>query len=268
MQKQPPVISLLTDFGRYDSYVGTMKGVILGINPFTQIIDLCEDISPQDIFGAAYALHSAYKYFPEGTVHLCVVDPGVGSDRKIICLKTEKYVFLAPDNGVLSFIITQDKPEIIIEVTNKEYFLPKVSNTFHGRDIFAPVAAHIVNGIELEKLGNKIDKIKKIDLPRPVLSPDGILTAEVIHIDIFGNLITNVDHVIFKRIKELRPDDKLPIVIAGKRILKINNSYADVNDENLLAIFGSSGFLEIAVNKGNAKKTLNAEKGDKVVIGS
>lgn len=268
MQKSPPVISILTDFGLRDNYVGIMKGVILGINPTVQIVDLCHNISPQDVFEAAYTLHSAYKYFPKGTIHLSVVDPGVGSDRKIICLKTEDYTFLAPDNGILSLIIANDKPKIIIEVTNREFFLPDISNTFHGRDIFAPIAAHISNGIKLENLGNKIEKIETINLPSTVLSPNGVLTANVMHIDSFGNLITNINHHIFNKIKLNAPNSNISVKIAGKKINKISESYADVGNKDLLSIFGSSGFLEISVNRGNAQKTLNVNKGDEVIVGN
>lgn len=268
MQKQSPVISLLTDFGQSDGYVGTMKGVILGISPSTRIVDLCENLRPQDIFGAAFVLLSSYKYFPKGTVHLTVVDPGVGSDRKIICLKTKNHIFLAPDNGVLSFITAQEKPEIIVEVTNKKLFLPDVSHTFHGRDIFAPVAAHIVNGVKIEDLGNKIEKINKIDFPWPILSPDKILTAEAIHMDSFGNIITNIDHITFNKIEKILPKGKTSITIADKKIENISKSYADNKEGELLAIFGSSGFLEIAINSGNAQKTLNFKIGDKIVMGA
>lgn len=288
MSKVPPVITILTDFGIKDGYVGTMKGVILRITPHAQIVDLSEDVAPQDIFEGAFIIFSAYKYFPKGTVHLVVVDPGVGSSRRVICVKTKEYMFVAPDNGILSLVVANEPPEFIIEVTNKRYFLQEISDTFHGRDIFAPIAGHLLHGIKPEDLGNKIATIKKIDMPRPVLSPAGVLTAEIIYIDHFGNLITNIDYDTFENFKisaSTRPwyrnstkdyrfdynkgdltNRKLSIIIGEKGITKISKSYSEVAEGGLLAIFGSSGFLEIAANKDNAKRLLKREKGDKVVI--
>ena len=141
--RQPRVITLLTDFGNQDAYVGIMKGVIAGINPFANIVDICHSISPQDIFSGAYLLYTSYKYFPRKTIHVVVVDPGVGSRRNIICVETKNYFFLAPDNGILSFIVQEERLKSIIRVTNSKYFLPSLSSTFHGRDVFAPVAAHL-----------------------------------------------------------------------------------------------------------------------------
>ena len=279
MPQSPPIVTLLTDFGLQDEYVGVMKGVILktlGMGSSTQIIDLCHSIEPQDILGAAYVLFSAYKYFPSGTVNVVVVDPGVGSDRKVICLKTKQYIFLAPDNGVLSFVVAHDTPEIIIEVTNRKYFLPEISNTFHGRDIFAPVAAHLVNGVKPDELGEEIFKIREIDIPVPVLSSNNVLTAEVIYTDHFGNIITNVDGCALEKIKSAiknkddgdvnLTNDGLSIVIANRTIKGISKSYSGVKAGELVALFGSTGYLEIAVNKGNAKKLLNVNRGDKVAI--
>lgn len=276
MRRPFPLITLVTDFGLQDEYVGVMKGVILRINPSVQIVDLSHSVEAQDIFGAAYILFSAYKYFPPGTVHVVVVDPGVGSNRRIVCLEGEEHLFLAPDNGVLNFLVEKAKPKRIIEVTNRRYFLPEVSNTFHGRDIFAPVAAHIVSGIKPEELGGEISEIEKFEIPRPVLVSKGTLNSEVIYIDHFGNIITNVDINALKEVisylKDIETsqiclaDEKLSIVVSGREIKKINKSYSDVEDGELIAIFGSSGYLEIAVNKNSAKRLLNVKKGDKIVI--
>ncbi|MGR3317354.1 MAG: SAM hydrolase/SAM-dependent halogenase family protein [Candidatus Anammoxibacter sp.] len=282
MPKPPSIVTLLTDFGLQDEYVGVMKGVILrtlrihGIDSSAQVIDLCHSIEPQDILGAAYVLFSAYKYFPSGTINVVVVDPGVGSDRKIICLKTKEYIFLAPDNGVLSFVVAHDAPELIIEVTNRKYFLPEISNTFHGRDIFAPVAAHLVNGVRPDELGDEISKIREINIPVPVLSSNDVLTAEVIYTDHFGNIITNIDGRSLEKIKSTRKNKgdneinltkgELSIVIANRTIEGISKSYSKVEAGELAALFGSSGYLEIAVNKGNAKELLNVNRGDKIVI--
>ncbi len=294
-----PVITLLTDFGTKDSYVGIMKGIISGINPDANIIDLCHEIGRQDIFEGAYVLYSSYKFFPAGTIHVAVVDPGVGTKRKIICAKIRDCLFLAPDNGILSLVLTDEKPRLIIEVTNKKYFLPEISNTFHGRDIFAPVAAYLSKGIEPLKLGKKLKRIKKIDLPAPTffekevdartnkfvhatLTKRGVLKGEVIYIDTFGNLITNIKWDIFSKHLGLTTPLSPPsqggdkgevkkiedvIVMAGrKKISGVSRSYADVPVGEPLAIFGSSGYFEISVNHGNARDVLGLKKGDRVAV--
>ena len=201
MPKKQSTITLITDFGLQDGYVGVMKGVISNINPSASVIDISNTIAAQDIFQAACVLNNSYSYFPKGTIHVVVVDPGVGSDRKILCLKTEDYVFLAPDNGVLSFVIEKDESPSIREVTNGKLFLPRLSNTFHGRDIFAPVAAHISKGVSHKEFGERVDKTNEITLPKPILSPEGKLTAEIIYVDSFGNLITNVNKEAVDRMK-------------------------------------------------------------------
>ena len=165
---RPRVITLLTDFGNQDAYVGIMKGVIAGINPFANIIDICHNIPPQDIFKAAYLLYTSYKYFPRKTIHVAVVDPGVGSRRDIVCVETKDYFFLVPDNGLLSFILQQERPKSIFRVTNSKYLLPSPSSTFHGRDVFAPVAAHLSLGVKPRQLGIKINQLEQLDIPKPV----------------------------------------------------------------------------------------------------
>ncbi|MCP5005635.1 MAG: SAM-dependent chlorinase/fluorinase [Planctomycetes bacterium] len=266
MSKLQPTITLITDFGLQDGYAGVMKGVITGINPSANIIDISNTIEAQNIFQAAYVLSSSYKYFPKGTIHTVVVDPGVGSERNIICLKTDDYLFLAPDNGALSFIVSSEKPSSFIRVTNKEFFLPKLSNTFHGRDIFAPVAAYLSKGINHQKLGENLDKIRKIDLPKPIRSRNGTLTGEIIHVDHFGNLISNISSEIINQMR-IKPRE-LSIIIGGKRINKLSTSYTDVKEKDALAIIGSTGFLEISVNRGSATNTLKLNKGDNLVLGT
>lgn len=264
MSKLQPTITLITDFGLQDGYAGVMKGIITGINPSANIIDISNMIEAQNIFQAAYVLNSSYKYFPKGTIHIVVVDPGVGSERKIVCLKTDKYLFLAPDNGVLSFITTNNSFSVT-SVTNKEFFFTEPSNTFHGRDIFAPVAAYLSKGINHQKLGEKIDTIRKIDLPKPIRSPGGSLTGEVIYVDHFGNLITNITSKIINRMQD--KFQKLSIIAGEKRINKISTSYTDVKEKDVLAIIGSTGFLEISVNQASAKNILQLQRGDKLVLG-
>ncbi|MEK6559083.1 MAG: SAM-dependent chlorinase/fluorinase, partial [Planctomycetota bacterium] len=189
---QSCVMTLLTDFGNQDAYVGVMKGVITGINPLANIIDICHNIPPQDVFNAAYLLYTSYKYFPRGTIHVAVVDPGVGTERNIVCVKTKDYFFLVPDNGLLSFIVQEEKPKVIVRLTNDRYFLPSPSNTFHGRDIFAPAAAYLSLGVKLRQLGIKINQLKQLDIPKPDYKKTGQLEGQIIYIDRFGNLITNI----------------------------------------------------------------------------
>lgn len=266
MPKRKSTITLITDFGLQDGYVGVMKGVMVDINPSVNIIDISNSISAQDIFQAACVLNHSYKFFPKGTIHVVVVDPGVGSERKILCLKTEGYLFLAPDNGVLSFVIANEESTSIREVTNDKLFLPILSNTFHGRDIFAPVAAHLSKGVNYKELGERVDKINEIILPKPILSPNGKLTAEIIYVDSFGNLVTNVNKEVIDRMKI--GTERVSIAMGRRRINGICSSYTDVGDNEALAIFGSSGYLEISVNRGSAGDVLKLKKGDKLVLGN
>ena len=259
------LITLLTDFGGKDPYVGVMKGVVYGINPGARIVDLCHEVPPQDIREAAFILNSSYKYFPQGTIHVVVVDPGVGSGRKIICLKTSDFLFLAPDNGVLTFIKRKERIEKIVEVSNRQYFLEEVSQTFQGRDIFAPVAAHLSRGMELTELGSRISSLKELKISRARFSDQG-LEGEVIYIDRFGNLITSITRVDLKKLEERLPYKRVRIAIGGREIHKINKSYAESKQGDLLAILGSSNHLEISLNQGNAQRTLGLDRGEKVLI--
>lgn len=192
VKHQPCVITLMTDFGDQDAYVGIMKGVITEVNPRANIIDICHSIPPQDIFKGAYLLYTSYKYFPKGTIHVAVVDPGVGSKRNIVCVETRNYLFLTPDNGILGFIIQEERPKRIIRVTNNNYFLPAPSNTFHGRDVFAPVAAHLSLGIKPKQLGNATKQLEHLSIPQPVRKNTRQLEGQIISIDHFGNLVTNI----------------------------------------------------------------------------
>ncbi|HHT9120679.1 MAG TPA: SAM hydrolase/SAM-dependent halogenase family protein [Candidatus Hypogeohydataceae bacterium YC41] len=256
------VIALLTDFGLEDPYVGQMKAVIVGINPQVQVIDISHYIPPQDIQEGAFVLYSAYRYFPEGTVFVAVVDPGVGTRRRIICVRTNQHTFLAPDNGLLSFITAREKVHLAVEVTNSRYFLPQVSSTFHGRDIFAPVAAHLSKGLNPTKLGGQIDDLHTFPTPGQIIKEKGLLEAEIIHIDRFGNLITTVEHtwaeVLYSRL--------ISISIKDREITRISRIYQEGQAGELLALFGSSGHLEISVNMGNAREVLGCTRGDKVIV--
>jgi len=263
-----PLITLLTDFGLADEYVGLMKGVILSINPLAKIIDLTHQIDPQDIVQAAYTIKSSYKYFPKGTIHVLVVDPGVGSSRSVIALEKDGHIFLAPDNGLLALLINSKKDNFIISVDNSKYFLKNISRTFHGRDIFAPVAAHMTNGVKLHEIGSPIDgeKLTQIKMPVPHTLSGGGIKGSVIFIDRFGNLITNIDADLIEKNINQKKNSDIKIILGNKIIHGLSNNYKSVNIQSSLAIIGSKGYLEISVNYGNAKQYFKAQKGDKVII--
>ena len=282
-----PVITLLTDFGYQDAYIGIMKGVIASINPSATVIDICHDVQPQDVFGGAYLLSTAYQYFPKGTIHVAVVDPGVGSKRDIVCVEFRDCVFIVPDNGLLSFVIQQESPRRIVRATNTRYFLPSSSNTFHGRDVFAPLAAYMSLGVKLQRLGDKIDRLERLNISAPVMGKSGQLAGEVMHIDRFGNLITNItrDHLQFlygptknnpeiqnSKLEIRNPkletrNSKLETVIGKEKIIGLCASYMDVGKGRPLAIIGSTGYLEISVNQGSAQKYFKARRESKVMVG-
>ena len=299
--RRPRIITLLTDFGNQDAYVGIMKGVITGINPSANIIDICHSIPPQDIFNGAYLLSTSYKYFPKGTIHVAIVDPGVGSQRDIVCVEIRDHTFLVPNNGILSFVVQEERPKGIIRVTNNSYFLASPSNTFHGRDIIAPVAAYLSLGIKPQQLGNKSHHLEIFKIPQPVHKNMGQLEGQIISIDRFGNLITNITrahitkHIgnqtqnmdVRSRIRkpEIRgqtPDKSKKIlknklllesnifetIIGKKRIMGLSKTYEDVHEGKPLVLFGSAGFLEVSVNQGNAQKYFKTYKGNKVIIRS
>jgi S-adenosylmethionine hydrolase len=255
-----PIITLTTDFGQADGYVGTMKGVILGICPEAVLVDISHEIRPQAVRQAAYVLSTAAPYFPPGTVHLVVVDPGVGSERRPIAVQTERAVYVAPDNGVLSLALAQEPARIAVDLAESRSRLPKASATFHGRDIFAPAAAHLACGRDLGEMGTSIPRLAMIVLPdlQPRLQADGSWQGEILHVDRFGNLITNFQ----------APNPKLGIlVLLGEaRISGLSRTFADVAPGDLVAYTGSSGYLEIAVREGNAAARLGMGVGDPVQV--
>jgi len=254
------LITLTTDFGLEDGYVGTMKGVILGINPQAVIVDLSHEIAPQDVREAAYVLYTAYRYFPPRTVHLVVVDPGVGSERRAIALRTRQAVFVAPDNGVLSYVVAQEEILGIVHLTNPRYWLAEVSTTFHGRDIFAPVAGHLSRGVPFSELGQPIHDIVTFPPSQPEARPDGTLVGHILHVDRFGNCITDV------RAERLPAEGPLTVEVAGRRIAGLSPTYAAGEEGALMALIGSVGHLEIAVRGGSAAQTLGAKAGDEVIV--
>lgn len=254
------LITLTTDFGLADSYVGAMKGVILGIDPTAAIVDISHDITPQNVREAAYVIYTAYPYFPPDTVHVVVVDPGVGSRRRAIALRAAQACFVAPDNGVLSYVLARERMKEAVSLTNSRYHRPTVSHTFHGRDIFAPVAAHLARGVPLTKLGEPLSEIVAFPLPRPQVRPDGDVIGHVLHIDRFGNLILDV------REEDGVLGEGLVLEFADHRVQSLGRTFADVSAGELVAYIGSSGYLEIAVREGNAARLLDMKVGDKVLL--
>jgi S-adenosylmethionine hydrolase len=249
----------MTDFGFKDNFTGVMKGVIFNINSSARIVDICHEIAPQDIMGAAIALKTSYKYFPKGTVHVVVIDPGVGSGRLPILVKTKDYYFIGPDNGVLSLALEEENIEGIVYLNNHEFHLMPLSNTFHGRDIFAPAAAYLSKGISYQLFGKGVKDYKKINLPKPK-SGKRCIKGEVIYVDRFGNLFTNIN-------QEMQDKMKNPAIKIKDTVIKgIKTSYASARPNTLLAVWGSSGFLEIAVSLGSAQNKLDAGIGDKVEV--
>ena len=255
------LIALLTDFGNTDGYVGILKGVIYNIYPDIKIIDLSNELINYDITSSAWVLKNSYKYFPINTIFLCIVDPGVGSNREKLIVKTDKYYFIAPDNGLLSYIFKESRIEKIIKIDNKEFWLPEISQTFHGRDIFSPVAANLAKCPEqLERFGPFItlESVNIIELPSPIISKEKI-KGSIIYIDNFGNLITNIQ-------KSLITSANANVRIKNIDIKGISKSYANKKSGELLAILGSHNNIEIAINGGNAKEFLNASIYDDVLI--
>ena len=264
-----PIITLITDFGAADHYVGTMKGVILNINPEVQIIDICHQVSPYDIFEAAYALVQSYRYFPGGTIHLVVVDPGVGTARRPILATAGPYRFVAPDNGVLSLLFEREENPQVWQVTADHYFLNPVSNTFQGRDVFAPIAGWLSKGIELEKFISPITDYVRLSSPKPKRVSENLVKGMILKADSFGNLITNLSP---EDVPELFSENPPPfkMIVNEQEITHLNLAYALGRPSELFAIVGSSGFIEISTNRGSAAKLLNASRGTEVgvVIGA
>ncbi len=268
MNERSRIITLTTDFGTSDTYVGIMKGVILSINPKAQIVDLTHAIPPQDIYEAAFSIYAARSYFPKGTIHIIVVDPGVGSDRQAIVSHIDNAFFVCPDNGVLSYLLHSAEsagahPIDSVAIQNAAYCLPEVSNTFHGRDIFAPVAAHLSLGVPLGDIGPPVKTLVRLSIPKIDTSGDTLI-GQIIKIDRFGNLITNISKGTFEAF--LNDDVNYEIRAGNASLNRLNSAYADAEIGEPLAIMGSLALLEIAVNGGNAEKQLGLKRGETVVI--
>jgi S-adenosylmethionine hydrolase len=258
-----PVITLTTDFGLADHFVGVMKGVILNINPQAELVDLSHEVAAHDILDAAFLVAQSYRYFPQDTVHLVVVDPGVGSNRRPVVATTNHYKFIAPDNGVLSFLYAREHSCKVRHLTNEQYFLKPVSQTFHGRDIFSPVAGWLSKGVEVERFGKRISDFVRLAVPAPLRSPEGIVTGLILKVDTFGNLITNLTPRDAPELFSKKPSS-FTIIINHRTIEHLFTSYSAGQPSQPFAILGSSGYLEVATNQGSAAALLKASRGDEV----
>ncbi len=254
-----PIITLTTDFGYKDPFVGIMKGVILGINPSVTIIDITHGISAQNILEAAVSIEMSFKSFYNGSIHLVVVDPGVGTGRRPILVRTEKYYFIGPDNGIFSRIYNLSERLEVTHITSEHYFLPERSSTFHGRDIFAPAAAWLSRGINISKFGDPINDYVSITIPTLVTVNKNIREGEVIYIDRFGNAITNI------RTQDITEQKSLKVMLKGK-IAPLKDHYSQAEDDGLYSLINSFGYLELFVCRGNASSHFDIKVGEKVAV--
>jgi S-adenosylmethionine hydrolase len=258
-----PIITLTTDYGTNDHLVGTLKGVILKINPDANIVDITHNVAPYDLLDGALAIGSSYSYFPPRTIHVVVVDPGVGTDRRPLLVSGETQYFVAPDNGVLSLVYEREESILVRHANVEHYYLQPVSKTFHGRDVFAPVAAWLAKGSQAAAMGDEITDYKKFSMPRPKAA-DGVVKGVVLRVDSFGNLVTN-----------FRPEDlpaaalesgAVQLQVGAQTITRLVDTFAKGNPGEAFAYIGSNGFVEIGVNKGSAAKSLNAGRGVAVTL--
>ena len=262
---QHPIITLTTDFGNNDHFVGTIKGVILDIVPEAQIIDICHSVQAFDVLDGALTISQAYSYFPTRTVHVVIVDPGVGTARRPIMASCDKYHFVAPDNGVLSLVYAREERMHVRHITSEHYFLQPISNTFHARDIFAPVAAWLAKEVDSLKFGDEIEDYVRFNAPKPKAVEANRLRGVVLKVDRFGNIVTNIT-----------PQDApaifgagatgFKIVVGSREITEIHSTYAEGSPGEVFGILGSMGFLEIAANRGAAAQLTGAGKGNEVIV--
>ena len=267
----PPIITLTTDFGLADGFVGTMKGVILGICADARLVDISHDIPPQDVQTGGLVLKAAYPYFPKGTVHLAVVDPGVGGDRRWVIVEDgAKNLFVGPDNGLFTFVLEQDDVRVF-EVENRRWCLDDLSATFHGRDVFAPVAARLASGANPSEAGSEISDAVTHSVPVPLLEIDekerrARIHGIILHIDRFGNLVTNVDRDSFEKASESREVRSAHVILKNRKVADLAEYYEEAGGFSSGALFNSWGLLEVFVPSGNAAHALNAKVDEHVTI--
>jgi len=259
------VVTFTTDFGLSEPFVGIMHGVVLNINPEASVVDVCHAIASYDVFDGAWSIAQSYRFFPPRTVHVVVVDPGVGSERRPIIVETDDYIFVAPDNGVLSLVEAREQKFVVRHVTADRYFLQPVSQTFHGRDIFAPVGAWLSKGVAPAEFGPEISDYVRLPLRQVEHVGENSLRGEVVKVDKFGNLITNIGELDAPALFASQPSP-VSILIAGETISGVCKSYAEGEDDKLFAIIGSSGYLEIAARQASAAEKLAAGVGTPVGV--
>jgi hypothetical protein len=252
-----PIITLTTDFGLQDHYAGTMKGVILSRCPEARLVDITHNIPPFSLYAGAYAIDQAAQFFPPGTIHVVVVDPGVGTDRKPLLVEFQQQFFIAPDNGVLSLTLARTGSSVAREITNRDLWLPHPSNTFHGRDIFAPSAAALASGIaQPEDVGPLLEDIQRLPDLAPIEVERGAWRGKILSIDRFGNMVTN-----FRS-----PSGSFSLTIGQRTITEFRQSFGAAAPDLLFAYSGSSGYLEVGLNQGNAAQTIPAAAGDTITL--
>ncbi|MCI0658582.1 MAG: SAM-dependent chlorinase/fluorinase [Acidobacteria bacterium] len=256
-----PIITLTTDFGLQDAYVASMKGVILGLAPDARIVDISHEIQPQGILEGGYVLSCAFRHFPAGTIHLLVVDPGVGTSRRLLLARTENHYFLAPDNGALGLVFALEPPRVVLHLTSAHYFNPGPSATFHGRDILAPVAARLARGTAPAHFGVPVTDYLPSPLAAPAPQPDGRILLHVIMADRFGNLILNLREEEYHRLRGGAPQGPFSLEISGRVISRLVRTYDDAEGKEPFALFNSGGYLELAIRNGSAASELSCAAG-------
>ena len=259
------LIALMTDFGEDDFFVASLKGTILKINPAARIMDITHRARSFDPQMAGFILFGCYKYFPEGTIFLIVVDPGVGSSRKILLAGTERYFFIAPDNGLLTMTLEEEKALVLRSVENERYFLPEKSTTFEARDKMAPVAAHLSKGVAVEEFGPELKEYTKVEVKKAELRENEI-SGQILYIDKFGNLITNIPEKLVQKFQENHKEKRLSLKVTGTEIPRFKKSYSSGEKGELLFLVGSLGFVEVAAREDSASRRLQAKPGDPVKI--
>jgi len=260
-----PIVTLTTDFGINDHFVGTMKGVILNIAPQAEIVDICHAVQAFDVLDGALAIAQSYAYFPTGTIHVVVVDPGVGSARRPILVSTEKEYFVAPDNGVLSLVYSREERIRVRHITGEHYFLQPVSNTFHARDLFAPVAGWLAKGVDSGKFGEEISDYVRLNAPKPKAVNEKTLRGVVLKVDHFGNLVTNFTPNDVPALFTPNPPS-FKIVVGKCEITEMHSNYAEGTPNEIFGILGSMGYLEIASNRAPAAQLVGSGKGSEVTV--
>lgn len=262
--EQRALITLTSDFGYKDPFVGIMKGVILSINPLATVVDITHGIKPQNIIEAAYAIEAGFKSFPHKTIHIVVVDPGVGSSRRPILIATDHY-FIGPDNGVFSRIYSSSESFSVINLTAEHYFLPQRSSTFHGRDIFAPVAAWLSKGISISKFGEPIQKYTELSMPVPLKPSPEVIEGKVVYIDHFGNATTNITAQLIDELGANNLNSNLKVLL-NNRLAPLKKYYSETDDKGLYSLINSFGYLEFFVNSAHASSVFDIKVGEKAVV--